>query len=238
MIKAFNLVFLANGQGTRFNDTIKKQFFVVDGLPLFAYSLSIFFKHQSLKNVIFVADFASLNDISPVIKTINHRNVPVHFVEGGNSRQESSFQGLSAIKNLSEPAIPILIHDAVRPLITSQDIDNLLMNLETNDGVSLGVPCTSSIAITNNQTEIIKIPDRNEYFHLITPQGFNFESIFKAHIKARADQVFNAPDDTFLLVRLKKRVKLIVATTPDLKVTTKHDLEIFKALRKEGNHHD
>ncbi|MFL2661759.1 MAG: 2-C-methyl-D-erythritol 2,4-cyclodiphosphate synthase [Alphaproteobacteria bacterium] len=211
-------IILSGGKGERFDSKLPKQFFKINNKPIIKITveklleLNLFKKIIIVSNKSYIAKTKRLFDSDEIIIT-----------EGGKTRQSSVFNGLLAGKDYKFKNV--IIHDAVRPFFSKKLVSNILENLKTNKSV---VP---SIKIFDSIRKIKK----NEYRNILrddlqliqTPQGYHYDQIFKAHTKNKNKEF---TDDSMLLYKHTKSIKIIDGELSNFKITTKKDYEFGKQI--------
>lgn len=158
-------------------------------------------------------------DVQKVVENF-FKGDKIIFAKAGETRQESVFNGLKALKKESEPEI-VLIHDGARPFVEEKTILETIKKLETETGVCVGVWATDTIKITDENGRITKTVDRNTVFQAQTPQGFRFETIYEAHKKL---QEKSFTDDSGMLEYLNIPVLALQGNRSNKKITFREDL--------------
>ena len=153
----------------------------------------------------------------------------VYWINGGDTRQESVFNGLNA---LPKDAEKVLIHDGARCLIKPELIDQCAKQLDDNEAVILATKVTDTIKIVDNEGFIKETPNRKYLWASQTPQGFLVDSLKKAH-KMAIHKNWIVTDDASLFERLNWKVKIIEGNYSNIKVTSPGDLKIAKLLLKD-----
>ena len=209
-----------SGSGHRFNNKILKQFYLLNKKPIFQHSLDLFLQQSYIDEIIIVCH-------PDYIDKIQIKDNRIKIIKGGKTRQESSYLGVhaSTYKDI------ILIHDAVRPFISTDIILKSIENTINYKAVSTCIKSTDTIFISNKQHMLDKIPNRNFCFQAQTPQTFIFDIINEAHIKA-IGTIQNAPDDCFLVQQLNVPILLIEGTKYNIKITTIEDIYIAEQIIK------
>jgi len=210
-------IILAAGNATRFKNKTPKQFKEFEGKPLIDYSVNTFSKNININEIIIVVHQNYFN-------LIKKRYKDLIVVEGGKSRQESSYIGL---KNCSEKTKNVLIHDAARPFVSDRIIIDSLNELKDNVAVCPALPCTDTVAMSENKLNISKILKRKVLFKLQTPQSFNYKLLFNCH-KKNNKQV---TDDISIMKNFGYKCKLIKGSNRNLKVTYDKDFKLLKMLK-------
>jgi len=210
-------IILAAGMSSRYNKDKPKQFDdSFNKKMLIEYSIETFINHSKIDSVILVVPEVYFKKIKSKIKNCL-------IIKGGKTRQESSFLGLMACpKNTNN----VLIHDAARPFVSTQIIENCIKNLNDNIAVSPALPCTDTIIEAKNNINISKILDRNILYQLQTPQAFNYKILIDCHKKLN-EQV---TDDISIIKKQGYDCKIIIGDIKNMKITYKEDFKILKSL--------
>jgi ribitol-5-phosphate 2-dehydrogenase (NADP+) / D-ribitol-5-phosphate cytidylyltransferase len=229
------VVILSGGAGTRFNNSKPKQFAEVYGKAVLDYCISNFNKHQLIHKILIVSNPEYI-DYSKHVARVGKFNKLVDVIFGGKTRGESSYNGLKYInEKFPNQDFNVLIQDGVRPNTSLEIIDNILFKLKDNDAVSVVIPATDTIYVTNNSNELVDIPDRKYLFRAQTPQAFNFKLIFDAYSNLNEDFRYSFTDDCSLLRHVfpNQEIKLVEGDVSNLKITFNEDLESFRQLLKQ-----
>jgi 2-C-methyl-D-erythritol 4-phosphate cytidylyltransferase len=117
----------------------------------------------------------------------------------------------------------ILIHDAVRPFVAGELILKIIQATKKYDAAVPTLPSKDTIKISDGKGFLINTPDRNILFAVQTPQGFKTKVVVEAFQKAYADK-FYGTDDSSLVERLGKKVKIVKGEYRNIKITTKEDI--------------
>ena len=212
---------LLAGKSTRFGGETPKQFLKVKNKYIFEYPLKTFDELREIDKIILVCDKKHFSFLSDFVKT-HQFNHEVSLILGGNTRQESVYNGLKSLQNLANFNDKVLFHDA------------LINTLDEFYGASLAIPLYDSLCKENHKVIDISIK-RENLMKLQTPQGFKFDIIYKAHQKAQESENFSYTDDTSLLMANGVKIKLVDGSIFNFKITTKDDLILFERLL-EGSH--
>lgn len=214
----------AAGSGRRFGG--KKQFFKIKGKPLIEYPLKVFQKSELIHGIILALPEEDL-EFGEKLKEKFPKIVRV--VKGGEERQSSVYRGL---KSITEPVKEVLIHDGVRPVISTVMIRDLVISLSDYDvdGVIPGVKPKETVKEVDSPLEpgdffVKKTLNRDSLILVQTPQIFSFQVLLECHEKAREEGFF-ATDDSALLEKYGYSVIAIPGDYRNIKVTTPEDVEI------------
>ena len=221
-VMAADAIIVAGGSGIRFG--LKKQFLVLDGVPILKRTVSCFAAHPDIRSIIVVIPAEDREHAHSILGGIS-RSLTI--VEGGATRQQSVWNGLMHAQGSEF----VLIHDAVRPLVTPELITRVL------DGINGFDACIPGLAVANTLKEVdrdivVRTVPRTLLYGVQTPQCFRTERIRQAHEAARSRGVIDATDDSKLVEDLGGEVKVVEGDPFNLKITVKQDMELAEAILK------
>ncbi|MCQ2800505.1 MAG: 2-C-methyl-D-erythritol 4-phosphate cytidylyltransferase [Bacilli bacterium] len=221
---------LAAGSGTRMNANQPKQFIVVNGKPLFIYSVEKFQNNQNVDAIVIATNKENITKVEELVKGYNKVK---SVIAGGKTRQQSVYNGIQEIAKLitSEKDL-ILIHDSARPLVSDAIIDENIALGKRYGAVDTVVQASDTIINSKNKETINETLNRSELYQAQTPQTFEYGIIRKAHKRALLDNIPNVTDDCKLVMNFGVEVHFAKGDKFNFKVTTPEDLELFKALLK------
>ncbi len=217
----FHVLIAAAGQGERFGGERPKQYVFLNGKPLLRHTVDIFLNHPNLASlrVIINPDHADLYHAAVSGLTLPK---PIY---GSNRRNTSIYNGLKEISHLKNEDI-ILVHDAVRPLISHDEINDLVEQAVKTGAATLATPITDTIRKSTGEPV-----SRDGLWTIQTPQGFHYGLLKKAH-EAANDQ--NATDDTSLVSALGHPVALVEGSRGNIKITVPSDIGLAEKLLKKN----
>ena len=214
-------IILSGGAGTRFDISKPKQFYKLNKKTIVETTVEKFVNSNFFNHIIVV----SHKDFFKFTKSLfNNKNIKV--ILGGENRQKSVFNGLSAAKSLNPKYV--LIHDAVRPFFSMNLLQRVLKNLEGEISVVPSINVYDSVRYFKNKKYSNVFRDNLKLIQ--TPQGFCFKSIYEAH-KKNKESIHT--DDSMILYELKNKIRLIKGEKINFKITTKEDYNIGKLIVKE-----
>ena len=219
----------AAGKGTRLVGAgIPKQFLRVRGKPILIYSAETFNNNDLIDEIYIITSKEYIEEVERLCHQYNINKLKF-VVEGGQTRQESVFNGLQAMKshNVDDNDI-VLIHDGARPLVDDSIINSNIKACLEYQAVETVIPLTDTVVKSSNGQIFDEVADRNELFQVQTPQTFNFKLIYDAH--KRFESLKLATDDAQLVHNMGKPVHLVEGNKKNLKVTTIEDLNILTSL--------
>jgi len=224
-------IIVAAGKGLRMQSREKKQYLKLDNIPVLTRTIKAFDSHGKIDDIILVlpADDKKFCKIS-IVEPFDFKT-PIHFVNGGITRQESVFNGLKKACKLStsfNKAI-VLIHDGVRPFIDGSLIDDCIDKAVVTGGCIPAVKITDTVKKVVDKETISKTLDRDLLFLAQTPQVFRLDLVLKAfeHAKATA---FYATDDASIMEHAGFCVSITAGSLFNIKLTNPKDLSLASYL--------
>ncbi len=212
----YSVIVLAAGRGSRTNLDYNKVFYTFEnGQTVLNKSLSVFLSDEDCKQVVLVCA-----DYEKDYVTENYLyDSRIQVVTGGQTRQDSVYNGLQIVDQDY-----VMIHDGARPFVEKKWILDLKRSLETEDACLLMVPSvdTTKIVVDGYVKESL---ERKLVYHAQTPQCFKTDLIKECHQLARNKQV-QATDDAQLVEWFSKvRVKVVLSSFTNKKITLPEDLK-------------
>lgn len=218
--KKISAIILMAGVGNRFQSDLPKQFHTINGKAIYLYTLDRFLEKKLFHEIILVCEksyiFRVKKEVPPFIKVI----------AGGTTRQQSSYLGL---QSCSEDTDIVLIHDAVRPFVTTKILEENIRLASLKKAVDTCIPSQDTIVKSINQKDIDSIPIRKELLRGQTPQTFSYPLILEAHKKALKKN-FTSTDDCSLVLQLGLPVAIAKGSERNIKITDKVDLLYAQTL--------
>lgn len=181
--------------------------------------------------------FLNISDVDEVIVVAREKDIPafsdiltderVSFVVGGDTRQQSVMNAVDVIDDCEL----IIIHDGARPLIKSVDIENTIRAAKENKAAAVGVFVKDTVKVVDKNGFVVSTPDRSTLFAVQTPQIFDFELYKNAAQNAR-EKGFDFTDDCQLVESFNQKVKTVVGSYSNIKITTPDDIVLAENLLK------
>lgn len=214
----------SGGIGKRLESSLPKQYVKINGKELIAYTLEIFQKCKLIDEIIISAqpDFFSL--IEKIKSTYNISKLS-KIVEGGKERQDSVFNALKEIDGNDTDIIAV--HDAARPLLPIPVLETALQTAKKFDNVIVATKATDTLVSGENFVNAYL--DRSSTFHVQTPQISKFNILLDA-MESAYNENYVGTDESILLYRASKKIKIVEGSFFNFKVTTQSDLDLFKII--------
>jgi 2-C-methyl-D-erythritol 4-phosphate cytidylyltransferase len=202
-----------------------KQFLALNGLPILIHTLRAF---AAVKRVTAIYVAVRKPEIERVQTQIAEYGFAgrVQVVEGGDSRQQSVSNALSALP--AEADDIVLVHDAVRPLIDTATIDRTIDAVAEFGAAIVGLPAVDTIKQVERTAHgaLVTSTIPREFIVLAqTPQGFRYGLLQRAFAEATADG-FTGTDEASVVERAGLPVAVVHGSQINLKITQQGDLEL------------
>ena len=222
-------IILASGTGSRFGSELPKQFCTINGKSILEYSVEAFEFHNDIDEIIIVSNPLFIDKTKEILHKNNYKKI-IDVLPGGKTRQESSYIGISAVKDSDSV---VLIHDAVRPFVSSRIIDDCFEALKIHKAVNVAIQSSDTIVQIDENNIIKSIPKRKTLRRCQTPQCFDYKIIKKAHELALADNAKDITDDCGLILKYNLAdIYTVTGSENNIKITYPIDLEIAKLILK------
>ena len=228
-----HLLIAAAGSGRRMGADRNKLLLPVAGRPVLAWTLEA---ALACPAICWIGLVGQPQDADPIAQLVaqalaaSASAVPVQWVLGGDTRQDSVSNGLAA---LPAEATAVLIHDGARCLITPALLEQCVRAVQEAAAVGAGViaatPVSDTIKQVDGEGRITATPDRSQLWAAQTPQGFGVAQLRDAHGRARAEG-WSVTDDAALFERLGWPVRVLEAPPSNIKLTTPFDLTVAEAV--------
>lgn len=222
-------VIFAGGSGTRMNTISRpKQFLELSGKPVIIYTLELFDNHPMIDGIVCVCIEPWIPFLHKQLKKFEINKV-IAVVPGGDTGQDSIYNGLVAAKNIFQENCNVLIHDGVRPLITEQTITDCVNTVTEKGNCITCVPATETF-IVKQEDGTLEIPSRANSLIARAPQCFRLYDIIYAHQMAKESGIHNFIDSCSMMSYYGHQVNTIIGPMENIKITTPADFFIFKAM--------
>lgn len=213
MKDSFAAILLMGGEGQRLGSSLPKQFHPLGPKKIYQHTLELFTSSGIFTQIVLVCHSAWVEEVGREIPT------SIVVVQGGSTRQASSFLGLKACNPLPHY---VMIHDAVRPFVSLEILEKNRAAVLEHKAVDTCIP--SADTLVQHQDEFITaIPPRRHFLRGQTPQTFAYQLIVDAHLKTQQTE---ATDDCSLVLERGHPVAIVRGEEENLKITTEWDLKL------------
>lgn len=225
--KELSIILASGGKGLRFEASkVPKQYIKIKNIPIFLYNIIAMDKISLIKRII-VAKSADIND-SYFLNLFKKFKIKkkISLIDGKNSR----FKTVREAFRISQIDTPFVgIHDAVRPNFNFIYINKMMAQIGKSDGIIPVSKITSTIKNVQGKIVLETIP-REDLYASQTPQIFKTEVLTNCYKKIKKSNI-NFTDESEMVEKNGFIVQIFKMNENNIKITTREDLKIFKALK-------
>ena len=222
------LLIPAAGMGRRMGSDRNKLLLTLQNRPLLAWTLLAAQTSEKIGWIGIIGQPLDFPDFKEILLSLNLTK-PVELIQGGDTRQESVYNGLQALPTTAQQ---VLIHDGARCLATPQLFDRCANALQTCQGMIAAIRVKDTIKIVDEQRIIQSTPERSNLWAAQTPQGFEASLLKRCHDRGRK-LGWEVTDDAALFEMCQLPVKIVEGEETNLKVTTPVDLAIAEFILRQ-----
>jgi len=162
-------VILSGGNSTRFGGEVPKQYCELNGKEVIRYTIEAFEQSALLGDMVIVVDENEYRE-----NRMKYEHMGRHIIKGGNTRNQSLFVALKYIEKRWKDCENVFIHEAARPFIKKEIIDEYLRRLAVVEGIFTAQHITDSLGKEGEHRV-----DRSEYYLIQAPEAFRFKLLLK-----------------------------------------------------------
>ncbi len=222
-------VIIAGGNGQRMHQDIPKQFMNVNDKPVIIYTMEAFQKHPDIDEIGVVC-LEGWHDILRAYAKQFKISKLSWVVSGGVNGQASIRNGVFEATNHYSDSDFLLIHDAVRPMVSQDIISDCIVKCRQFGSAIVCTPCNTVVLHKTEELYSDQVVPREQLALTQTPQAFPLGKLAWAHKEALARGVTDSVATCSMMVELGEKVHFSIGAETNIKLTTKDDLKIFKAL--------
>lgn len=228
-------IIIAGGSGKRMGQDIPKQFINVYDKPILLYTLESFERHPQI-DAIEVVCLDGWHDVLRAYARQFNISKLKWIISGGVSGQESIRNGVYNLEGKVQPDDIIVIHDGIRPLVDDTVLTDVLLKAQKYGNAVTSMPYNEQIFIINpddNTTTKQYIP-RETLRRVSTPQAYRFDLLDEKYHEAFEKEIgiYGSSYTNTMMVELGVTLHFAAGSDKNIKLTTKDDLELFKAYLK------
>jgi len=214
--------------GKRMGKAVAKQFLPLGDRPMLAHTLLAFQRSSEIDEIIPILSEEDMETcLKDVIEAFHITKVRT-LVVGGKERQDSVYNGL---KKTDKDAAVILVHDGVRPFVTPDLIRECVEAARKGECVAVGVPLKDTIKEVDGKGIVRQTLERSSLWAIQTPQAFPAKVLRKAYDESYKKKVYGT-DDATLVERAGSKIRVIMGSYENIKITTPEDLILAEEILK------
>ena len=221
-------VVLAGGTGTRVGLSIPKQLIKIAGKPIIEHTIAAMQQSPLVDEILVMMAPGYLDEIRAIVRGGQYPKVS-QILEGAGTRNDTTAAALAA---LGEDECNVLLHDAVRPLVSQTIIAANVAALQDHVAVDTAIPSADTVIQVDERGSIADVLPRHLLRRGQTPQSFRLSTIRAAYANAAQDPNFTATDDCTVVLRYLPEVSIAVVAGHErnMKVTEPIDVYIADKL--------
>lgn len=222
---------IAGGSGNRMGQDIPKQFMHVDNCPIIIHTMLAFERHPDINGIAVVC----LDGWQTVLRSYANQFSVTKLkwiFDGGDNGQASIRNGIYGLRDAGCTGDDlVLIHDAVRPLLSQDIISSNIAICQKYGYAVTGIKCREAILESDDGFAATTSIPRDKLVRTQTPQTFRLRNIIAAHEAAAERGITNSVASCTLIAELGLgEMHIVPGSEKNIKITTVEDLEILKAL--------
>lgn len=220
---SFAVILPAAGKSTRFSKAgRKKPFLELKGRAVWLRAAEAFINRDDVVQTLVAVSADDMewfkNKFRPNLAFMN-----VELIEGGAERADTVEKALARVKSEAQF---VAVHDAARPLLAKEWVDQIFAAAEKNGAAIPAVPVASTLKRVENK-RIVETVSREGVWQAQTPQVFRREWLLEAYAQ-RGD--FQPTDEAQLVERLGRDIAVVDGWPMNFKITTFADFKMAEAL--------
>jgi len=216
----------ASGVGQRMQADRPKQYLPLSDKTILQHTLERLLSHPEIDGAVLV-----LGEEDPLWERLQFStDKPLLICHGGAQRQHSVYNGLLALHEHTKADPMVLIHDAVRPFVSHDDLSRLIELAGCQpDGALLAAPVADTLKLADDQAQVVQTQDRHNLWRALTPQAFRLSTILAA-LKSAIDQDLAITDDASAMELAGYHPRLVSSSSINFKITTADDLLLARYI--------
>lgn len=226
-------IIIAGGCGHRVGQDIPKQFINVYDKPILIYTLEGFQKHPQIDEIGLVCLEGWHDVVRAYAKQFNIDKLK-WIISGGETAQESIRAGVYYLEGNCHGDDTIIIHDGIRPLVDDSVLSDVIMKCEKYGNAVTALPYNEQIFVADDEVSTVKYIPRESLRRVATPQAYKYGRLNAAYHEAydKGIGIYGSSYTNTMMVELGERLYFANGSDKNIKITTKDDLELFKAYLK------
>lgn len=216
----------ATGKGHRMQADRPKQYLQLGSKTILEHTLDKLLSHSQISGMVLI-----LNENDSYWDQLDYKHEkPILLCIGGEQRYHSVFNGLKTLSSRIQKNAIVLIHDAVRPLVTHADIERLITAASSrDDGAILAAPVADTLKVADHNLKIQSTQARDQLWRAFTPQAFQLNLILPA-LESVIMKELPVTDDASAMEQAGYRPELVLGDSRNIKITHPEDLHLAELL--------
>ena len=230
-------IIIAGGAGSRMGQDIPKQFINIYDKPVLLYTLEGFQQHPQIDAIEVVCIDGWHDVVWAYAKQFSITKLK-WIVSGGKSGQESIRNGVYHLEDKVSPEEIIVVHDGIRPLVDETVLTDVIIKAKQYGNAVTALPYNEQIFVADDEISTTRFIPRETLRRVSTPQAYRFDLLDSKYHEAfeKGIGIHGSHYTNTMMVELGVRLYFAAGSDKNVKLTTKDDLEMFKAYLKLDKH--
>ena len=207
------------GVGQRMGAAVPKQYLEIKNKAVIEYTLDCLLTHSAIAGLVMAMH---PEDHCWAEITVSAEK-PLSIVNGGEERCHSVLNALSYLLQHVDENDWVLVHDAARPCLTHEDIDQLIEQASKDIGGILAMPVNDTMKTADSEHHISATVDRDKLWCALTPQMFRLGQLHEALTQALAQNTL-VTDEASAMELAGYKPLLVKGRADNIKITCPEDL--------------
>lgn len=223
-------IVIAGGNGHRMGQDIPKQFINVYDKPVLIYTLEGFQHHPEVRAIEVVCLDGWHDILKAYARQFNITKLK-WVVSGGKTGQESIRNGVYNLKNHCGGNDIVIIHDGIRPLVDEGVLSDVIVKCKKYGSAVSSLPYNEQIFKIKDELSTQEYIPRETLRRVMTPQAYKYGKLLWAYEQAfsKGVGIYGSAYTNTMMVDLGETLHFAAGSEKNIKLTTKDDLELFKA---------
>ena len=223
-------IIIAGGRGSRMGQDIPKQFINIYDKPILIYTLESFQNHPEVDEIEVVCLDGWHDVLKAYAKQFNITKLK-YIVSGGETGQESIRNGVYNLEGKANENDNIIIHDGIRPLVEPSVLSDVIIKCKQYGNGVTSLPYNEQIFVIDDDISTTKYIKRETLRRVSTPQAYKFKKLDEKYHEAFEKEIgiYGSSYTNTMMVELGERLYFAAGSDKNIKLTTKDDIELFKA---------
>ena len=225
---------LSGGTGNRLGADIPKQYITVGDKPIISYCIECLSRHKRIDAIQITAALEWQGRISRWLARADEGGKFRGYSLPGGNRQLSILHGLEDIRGYAADSDWVLIHDAARPMLPRQLVDNCLDAARGHEGAVPVLPMKDTVYFSEDGHTVSSLLKRDALYAGQAPEVFRLGKYYEANKRLSPQQILQVNGSTEPAVMAGMDMVMIPGDERNFKITTKEDLDRFAEMLKRG----
>lgn len=225
------VLLMMGGIGSRFGAELPKQFTDVDGRPLFSYIVNKLSRLDCISGIVVVVNPAYLENTCNWVREYCPNKV-LKVVAGGETRSDSVFNGLKALKGIANSDDVVLMHDATHPYVDMEGTKKVAEMVERYGSATLASLNYDTTYLMDDDNNIKEVIPRKNVIAGASPEGFRYKQIYDIYANTPKEDMEKMTSVGAIALAHHIPMKVVPTSVLNLKITYPEDMRLFMQLYK------